>query len=264
MKTNLDYETLHVTLEGMVATIELNRPKSLNAMNISLLRELLICLKEVKKDDSIKVLILKGKGGAFSSGGDIKEMLAMASEQQFHSVMDIISDIAVTLYTMPKVTVAGIHGASAGLGFSVALACDYIISEEDSKLAMNFIGIGLIPDGGGHFFMEQRLGAAKAKQLIWSGKVIGGQEALMKGLVDEVVASGKLDQAIEKYKMICLNSPLQAMIKTKQILTENHQSTLEKMLEMEKEGQWIMRTTKDHKEGVQAFIQKRKPNFIGE
>ncbi|WP_335872039.1 enoyl-CoA hydratase [Bacillus sp. 2205SS5-2] len=264
MQTKMDYDTLHVTLEGKTAIIELNRPKSLNAMNIPLLRELLNCLTELKKDKSIQILILKGKGGAFSSGGDIKEMLAMASEQEFHSIMETIGNIAVTLYTMPKVTIAGIHGAAAGLGLSLALACDYLICEEDSKLAMNFIGIGLIPDGGGHFFMEQRLGVAKAKQMIWKGKVIGGQEALLKGMVEEVVAAGKLDEAVESYTKKCLHSPLQAMIKTKNILTTNHAPKLIKMLEMEKEGQWTMRQTKDHQEGVQAFIEKRKPKFQGE
>ena len=92
---------------------------------------------------------------------------------------------------MPQITIAVVHGAAAGLGFSLVLGCDYIIAEEDSKLAMNFIGIGLVPDGGGHFFLKERVGIPQAKNLIWSGKVMNGHEALAKGLIDEVVGEGQ-------------------------------------------------------------------------
>ena len=106
-------------------------------------------------------------------------------------VMVDVSRLAKALYSLPQITIAVVHGAAAGLGFSVVLGCDYIIAEEDSKLAMNFIGIGLVPDGAGHFFLKERIGIPKAKKLIWSGKVMNGTEAIEKGLIDEVVGEGK-------------------------------------------------------------------------
>jgi 2-(1,2-epoxy-1,2-dihydrophenyl)acetyl-CoA isomerase len=263
MNTNALYETIKLDKDGKTATITLNRPESLNAMNTQMMRELLNCLKEVEKDEEILVLVLKGEGRGFSSGGDIKEMLNLGGKEEFSSVMEVISNLAMTLYTMKKLTITGIHGAVAGLGLSLALATDYIICEEDSKLAMNFIGIGLIPDGGGHFFLEERLGTGRAKKLMWTGKVMEGQEALMKKLVDEAIPSGKLDKAIDKYITDCLQRPLMSIIESKSIFAELNRDRLEKALQLEKAGQWKMRQTLDHQEGIRAFVEKRSPKFTG-
>ncbi|TYS15497.1 enoyl-CoA hydratase [Rossellomorea vietnamensis] len=263
MNVNALYETIKLEKSGKIATVILNRPKSLNAMNPQMMRELKNCLKEVEKDDDILVLVLRGEGKGFSSGGDIKEMLNLGGEQEFSEIMEVISELAMTLYTMKKLTITGIHGAAAGLGLSMALATDYIICEEDSKLAMNFIGIGLIPDGGGHFFLEERLGTGRAKKLMWTGKVIEGQEALMKKLVDEAIPSGKLDRAIEKYITECLQKPLMSIIESKSIYAQMNRDRLEKALELEKAGQWKMRQTHDHQEGIRAFVEKRVPQFKG-
>ena len=131
-----------------------------------------------------------------------------------------LSRLAKALYSLPQITIAVVHGAAAGLGFSVALGCDYIISEENSQLAMNFIGIGLVPDGAGHFFLKERIGVPEAKKLIWSGKMMNGQEALEKGLVDEMVAEGKSAEHAEIFAHKLLASPISAMIATKKILHE--------------------------------------------
>jgi 2-(1,2-epoxy-1,2-dihydrophenyl)acetyl-CoA isomerase len=258
------YQTIKVHKEGRVARIKLNRPQSLNALDVGLMTELLQALKEIKDDSSTSILVLTGEGRGFSSGGDIKSMLASSTEDQFYEIMDMISELVMTLYTLPKVVISGVHGAAAGLGFSLTLASDYIICEEDSKLAMNFIGIALIPDGGSHFLLQEKLGTGKAKRLIWNGKVMDGQEALMKGLVDEVVPSGKLSEGIERYINTCLSKPVQAMLKTKEIYAELNKERLEKALQLEKEGQRRMRRTADHQEGIKAFIEKRKPSFKGE
>lgn len=255
-------ETVNLEIDGRVATVEMNRPESLNALNVEMLKGLLAVIKEVSQMDEVDIVVLKGNGRAFSSGGDIKTMLLEASESDFSTVMDCINELVVTLYSIPKLTISEVTGAAAGLGFSLALATDYILAEKNSKLAMNFIGIGLIPDGGSHFFLQQRIGEDKTKQLIWEGKVLTADEALQMGLIHEI-AEDHLSEVIKAKLQKWLNSPTEAMIKTKKILADKNRPLLLKVLELEKLGQHKMRQTEDHKEGIQAFIEKRKPVFKG-
>ena len=257
------FETIALTKEGRVGLLKLNRPNSMNAMNGKMMEELADCFEALHQDHSIQVLIISGEGRAFSAGGDIKEMMDPDNPMDIDEVMKDVSRLAKALYTLPQITVAAIHGASAGLGFSMALACDHIITEESSKLAMNFIGIGLVPDGGGHFFMKERVGVPKAKQLIWSGQVLKAHDALAKGLVDEVTAEGKSFEHAEAYVSDLLRSPLRAKLESKNILHSLKLGELETVLQMEAEAQSKMRKSADHLEGIQAFVEKRKPNFKG-
>ncbi|MED3623027.1 enoyl-CoA hydratase [Neobacillus thermocopriae] len=255
-------DKVNVKIDGRVATLVMNRPETLNAMDLDMIKGLVYRLKEISESDEIDIVVLTGNGRAFSAGGDIKTMLSNMNEKEFYLVMDHISELIITLYSLPKLTISAINGAAAGLGFSLALCTDYIIADKDSKLAMNFIGIGLIPDGGGHFFLERRLGETKAKQVIWEGKMMTAEEAFALGLVQEV-AEDSLQEAVHKRVAEWLKRPIQAMIKTKKILAEKNRPQLLKILELEKHGQLKMRQTADHQEGIKAFIEKRKPNFIG-
>jgi enoyl-CoA hydratase/carnithine racemase len=254
-------ETVQLHVNGRVATVELNRPESLNSLNVEMLKGLAAVLKEISQSSEVDIVVLRGKGRAFSSGGDIKTMLLEANEEDFPIVMDCISEVVATLYTMPKLTISAVTGAAAGLGLSIALATDYIVADKASKLAMNFIGIGLIPDGGGHYFLEKRLGEDKAKHLIWEGKPLTAEEAYQLGLIHDVAEC--LDEVLEAKLQLLLNSPLKAMIETKTILAEKNTPQLLRVLELEKEGQHKMRQTQDHQEGIQAFLEKRRPVFKG-
>ncbi|MET1029456.1 enoyl-CoA hydratase [Domibacillus tundrae] len=249
------------SIEGETAYIGLNRTSAMNALNTDMMKELCCCLKEVSRNDDVDIVVLSGEGPVFSAGGDIKEMLSAMDEVQFPSVMDTISDIALCFYSMPKLTIAAIHGAAAGLGLSIALAADFVLCETDSKLAMNFIGIGLIPDGGGHFMLERRLGAVKAKKVIWDGKVMSGAEAAEMGLVDRSVAPGAVQQEVAYLMKELYQKPIQTMIKTKKIMADINRPQLLKTLELEKQGQLKMRESEDHQEGIRAFLEKRKPVF---
>lgn len=255
-------EKVNVSVGGRVATLELNRPEDLNALNKELIKDLICKLKEINDSDEIDVVVLTGKGEAFSAGGDMKWMISSLNESDFYSTMDCINELVVTLYGISKLTIAAVKGTAAGLGLSLALATDYIIADKSSKVALNFIDIGLIPDGGGHFFLEKRLGEIKSKQIIWEGKSLHVEEALQIGLIQEI-AEGELQETLDVRISEWLKRPIQAMIKTKKILAEKNRPQLLKVLELEKHGQFKMRETFDHREGIHAFIEKRSPKFIG-
>ncbi|WP_050182585.1 enoyl-CoA hydratase [Domibacillus robiginosus] len=249
------------SIKSETAYICLNRPEAMNALNVKMIEELCCCLKEISRNDDVDVVVLSGIGSIFSAGGDLKEMLSAMNEVQFQSVMETISDIALYFYSMPKLTIAAIHGAAAGLGLSIALAADFVLCETDSKLAMNFIGVGLIPDGGGHFMLENRLGAVRAKKVIWDGKAMSGSEAAEIGLADRSVTPGTIREEVQYLIKELQQKPVQAMIKTKKIMADMSRPQLIKTLELEKQGQLKMRKSSDHQEGVRAFLEKRKPVF---
>ncbi|MEC1722359.1 enoyl-CoA hydratase [Schinkia azotoformans] len=250
-----------LSVEGSIATLQLNRPECMNALNVDMLNELLEKLKEVASSDA-SILIISGNGNAFSAGGDIKALLKDTNEETFEKVMDTINEVIMTLYALPKLVISAINGPAAGLGFSFALAGDYVIAEKDAKIAMNFINIGLIPDGGGHFFLKQRLGDHKAMQVIWEGKIYYPYEAHRIGLIDEVSEIPAIDAAYSKANE-WLQKPIEAMIKSKKIISDSSRHYLLEILRMEKIGQMRMRETVDHQEGINAFLEKRTPVFTG-
>lgn len=257
------FETIELTKQGRTGYLKLNRPQAMNAMNGTMMKELAECFESLHHESTLQVLVIHGEGKAFSAGGDIKEMMDPENPMDIDSVMVDVSRLAKALYTLPQITVAAIHGASAGLAFSIALACDHIIAEENSKLAMNFIGIGLVPDGGGHFFMKERVGSPKAQQMIWAGQILKAHDALAKGIIDEVTAEGRSMESANAYVEQTLASPVKAKLATKHILHQLKVGELEKVLELEAAAQSAMRKSTDHLEGIQAFVEKRKPEFQG-
>ncbi|AWE08686.1 enoyl-CoA hydratase [Lysinibacillus sp. 2017] len=259
----MNFETIKLEIADRKATLLLNRPHAMNAMDFTMMRELAECFEALHNETDVQILVIKGEGKVFSAGGDVKMMAASEDFSDFGTVMGDIARLVKAYYTLPMITIAQIHGASAGLGFSLALGSDIIVAEESSKLAMNFIGIGLIPDGAGHFFMKQRLGTVKAKQMIWEGKVLNGEEALALSLIDYNVPDGAAAVTVDQLVGKLLASPILAMIETKQILHNANLPELDRILEGESAGQVKMRQTKDHFEGIKAFVEKRAPQFTG-
>ncbi|MGE7091585.1 enoyl-CoA hydratase [Lysinibacillus sp. NPDC048646] len=254
-----------ITLEKLErrATLTLNRPQAMNAMDDVMMRELAECFEALQQEQEIQVLVIRGEGKVFSAGGDIKAMVDPNKPLDINEAMVYLTRIVKAYYQLPMLVIAAVHGASAGLGFSLALGADIVVACEKSKLAMNFIGIGLIPDGGGHFFMKERVGNVKAKQLIWEGKVLSAKEAQEASLIDYVAPEGTVFAMADQLVGKMLASPIVSMITTKKILHAQNLSQLERILEMEAEGQSAMRKTVDHLEGVHAFVEKRMPVFVG-
>ncbi|MDY0407804.1 enoyl-CoA hydratase-related protein [Virgibacillus soli] len=244
-----------------VSYIYLNRPDRYNALNVEALQQLLLVVEEVGQNED-QVVILAGKGKAFCAGGDIGMMNDWADEANFGGVMDTISNVMMKLYEMPKIIISAIQGSAAGLGLSLALAADYVIAENKAKLGMLFLGVGLAPDGGGHFWLKERLGVPQAKQFIWNMEQVTGEEAKQMGLIDfstEQQAVAFAEHLAKKMKQ----SPITSMIQTKSMYHREGKEQLQYYLNEEKKTQWLLCHTADHREGVQAFLEKRSPVFIG-
>lgn len=257
------YETIRVEKLERKVIVSLNRPDAVNAMNPQMIEELAHCFESLKEDTTLQLLVLRGEGRVFSAGGDIRAMAGGNEQLISPDIMNTVKRLVLAFYDLPMITVGVVHGAAAGLGYSLALSCDVVIAEQSSKLAMNFIGIGLIPDGGGHFFMKQRVGPVKAKQMIWQGEMLNGEQALALGLIDYNVEDGTADAAADQVIGKFLGAPILAMIESKKILHDTTRAELEQVLNAEAAGQMRMRQTKDHEEGLRAFLGKRAPHFLG-
>lgn len=259
----MEFSTIKLEKLDRRATLILNRPEAMNAMDTVMMEELAQCFEALQQETAIQVLVIRGEGKVFSAGGDIKAMIDSHQPLDIDMAMQCLTRIVKAYYQLPMIVIAAVHGASAGLGFSLALGADIVVACEDSKLAMNFIGIGLIPDGGGHFFMRERVGNVKAKQLIWEGKVLSATEAKDLNLIDFVAPEGTVFAMADQLVGKMLASPIAAMITTKQILHKQNLPVLESILELEAMGQSAMRKTIDHREGIKAFVEKRTPAFVG-
>lgn len=256
-------QSIEVEVEGRLATVTLNQPAVMNAMDGVMMRDLANAVEELKNHATVQVVLFRGAGRAFSAGGNVKAMLDPNGPMNMEEIMVDLSRLALAMYSLPQLTIASVHGAAAGLGCSLAIACDTVIAEESSKIAMNFIGIGLVPDGGGHFFLKERVGASKAKQLIWSGEVLDGKRAQQLGVIDQVVADGEAWTYAQRLAQQLLHSPTAAMMASKRIFHACAVEELQRVVGLESEAQAAMRKTTDHQEGIQAFVEKRQPNFTG-
>lgn len=248
--------------EHNISYIYLNRPEQYNALNESMLKQLLQVIEKVEENND-RVVIISGKGKAFSAGGDMAMLKEFTERDVYDRVMETIESIVKKLYMMPKVVISAINGTAVGLGLSLALAADHVVSYKHATFGVLFLGVGLAPDGGGHFWLSERLGVQKAKQFTWSMDQVDGDEAYQMGLIDVVTEKDIVEVATSMGQHIH-HSPIQALLTTKEILHKKRLPQLEAYLAEEREAQWALRQTKDHREGVEAFLEKRQPKFIGE
>lgn len=245
------------------AIIYLNEPETLNAFSKGLKEQLLSALKEIEKDESIHVVILSGKGKSFCAGGDLKGMAKKYTTLEIKQTMDQAAKIVELIRKMPKLVITAVHGYAAGAGMSLALASDLIIAEEGSKFSLSFKNVGLIPDLGLLYHLPKKVGEWKAKEWIWKGVTIPVEEAYDYGFIYEIASKNlALKRAIVLAEEL-INGALQAFIHSKFIINSSSSLSFEEVLQKENMSQTFLRTTLDHREGVESFIEKRKPEFTG-
>jgi len=248
--------------EGAVATLTLDRPDKLNAMADPMWDALHGHLETIAADEGIRAVILTGAGRAFCSGGDVTGMAqsdivsGRARSQRRHRTV-------LALYNLEKPVIAAVRGAVYGIGNALALACDLIVASETAKFSMAFKKVGVVPDGGAIFFLTQNLGIARAKDLVYTARAVPAAEALGLGLVARVVADDRLETEARALAAEMAESATYALALAKKMFHSMYVPTLEQLMELETLASGAVRLTHDHKEGVDAFKEKRPPKFLG-
>ncbi len=258
------FETLLFEITDGRALITLNRPDVYNAFNDQMRKELLAALKEAEKNTSVRVVILTGAGKAFCSGQDLKEVLANPDRSISESLHKGYNPLIKQMRNMPKPVIGRLNGIAAGAGCSLALACDMVIASEEAALSEIFINIGLVLDSGSAYFLPRLVGSAIAFELATTGRKVSAKEAVTIGLINKAVPSDQLDTAVMEMAAYYEHAPTKAIGLMKKMLNKSFQSDLDTLLEYEAYCQDIAASTSDSKEGIAAFLQKRKPQFKGE
>lgn len=253
---------IELAVEGGTAIVTLNRPEVRNAIDDGMRAELVEVLDYVARDDAVRALVLTGRGSAFCAGGDIAGMQARLKaapgEVAFNgwNRQRRTHQAVAGLHGLGKPTVAAVNGAASGLGCDLALACDFIIASDAASFTMSFILRGLVPDGGGLYFLPRRVGLAQAKELVFSGRRVAAAEALQLGLADHVCPGEKLlDEARGMAQQMSKGSPA-ALALAKSILDRSFESTEEQVLALGRQAQAICYTTAAHRDAVKAFLDK--------
>jgi len=253
---------IRVAKENGVATVTLDRADKLNALSEAMYHGIADRFRALDADDDVRAIVLTGAGRAFCAGGDVGSMggydvvTGRKRSQQHKSTV-------VNIYNTEKPVIAAVRGPAAGIGFSLALACDLIIASESAYFLAAFKKVGIPPDGGAVFFLTQYLGIARAKEIAYTARKIPAREAKEMGLVMKVVADGQLETEAQALARDLAASATYALRLAKRMFHSLYVPTLEMLLETENLAVCGARLTHDHKEGIAAFKEKRPPKFLG-
>lgn len=263
----MNYETIQLQMRGPVCVITLNRPASLNALTLSVAQEFKAAVAEAR-DRSARAIVLTGAGRAFCAGGDLREMQRIAEqdgrvEAFFDEPLRMLNDCLMLIRETPLPFIAAVNGAASGGGCNLALACDLVVAGESAKFNQAFIKIGLVPDCGGTFILPRLVGWRRATELLMTGDVVTAQEALAMGMINSVVPDAELmEQAMALAERLA-SAPTAALGKIKELLEASATNDYGGQLELERKAQIQSGLTKDFREGVAAFIEKRLAKFVG-
>jgi len=253
---------VELMVEDKVAIVTLNRPEVRNAINDALRAELVVLLERVAADEGVRAVVLTGKGKAFCAGGDIsgmKERLkAPVGQVAFNGWRrqgQTHKSVAL-LHGMPKVVIAAVNGAAAGLGCDMALACDFILASEQAVFTMSFVKRGLVSDGGGMYFLPRRVGLPRAKELIFTGRLVDAKEALAIRLADRVTSPDMLIADAVAWARELSQASSASIAFSKAILDRTFESTEEQIFALGREAQAVCYTTAEHRDAVTAFLEK--------
>jgi enoyl-CoA hydratase/carnithine racemase len=256
-------QTLDLKVEDAVGILTLNRPKVRNAIDDQMRAELKVAVDHIAADPSIRGLVITGAGKAFCSGGDIRGMqerleqgarageLGWRRQREFHETL-------TKLFNLDRPTVAAVNGPAFGLGLDFALTCDLVFLAEGTEVAANFVRRGLVPDGGGMFHLPRRVGLSRAKELIFSGRTLGADEALAIGLADRVLPADTLVSEAVAWLKGCAVHPPMAQALAKSILNKSLELSFDEVNTLGSQAQGFCYASPDHQDSVRAFFEERE------
>lgn len=252
--------------ETGIATITLNRPERLNALTFEVYRELTDTFAALQNEESVRVVVIRGAGRAFCSGGDVKDIIGELFSRDVEGLLEftrMTCDLVRNIRLLPKPVIASLNGTTAGAGACIALASDIRIATEDARIAFLFVKVGLSgADMGAAYLLPRVVGLAKATELLYTGDFISAHEAERIGLYNQVVPSvTELVSTTQSLAERFAKGPAFALAKTKEMLNRELNMNLEAALECEAQAQTICMQHPDYREAYEAFVTKREPNF---
>lgn len=261
----MDFEFIITEKSDGIYTIYLNRTRTLNSFNLQMAEEFQAALSNAEKDDDVRVIVISGKGRAFSAGQDLKEVLPKNGVTK--ELSDIVSKqynpIIKLIRNIEKPVVCAVNGVAAGAGANIAFACDFVIAGYATTFIQSFSQIGLIPDSAGTFSLPRLVGLAKATELCMLGNTISARDAKAFGLIYKAVPDAELQNAALALCNQLKVMPTRGLGLIKRAFNQSFSNTLDEQLQLEEELQREAGNTYDYNEGVEAFLQKRKPVFKG-
>ena len=263
----MGFETVTYELNQSVATVMMNRPDALNALSLQLTRDLAAAFRQAIADNA-RAVILTGKGRAFCSGGDLREMQSMWEregriEAFLEDPLGALHEVIRLIRETPVPFVAAVNGVCAGAGVNFALACDIVVAAEDASFREAFVRIGLSPDCGGTFFLPRAVGEKIAAELFMTGDAVTAERALRIGMINTVVPANDLAAEAGKLAAKLAAGPTGSIGRIKRMLNATFSNDLSAQLALEHECQIESGKSEDFKEGVAAFFEKRSPKFTG-
>lgn len=263
----MGYECLLYESQDGIVTLTLNRPDRLNALGGTVREDLLDAVRRASEDPEVRVMIVTGAGKAFCAGGDVKAMSASREAGHARSLAERIAPIRdrviLAMRDAPQPIIAAVNGPAVGAGMNVALACDIRLASTAARFGQTFVRRGLHPDWGGTWFLPRLVGTSRACELIFTGDIIGAEEAGRLGIVNRVVAPDELmPAAVELARRIAAGPPV-AIRLAKRAIHHAAGADLRSALEYETFAQNVCFETEDSREGLRAFLEKREPRFEG-
>ncbi|MBI5351859.1 MAG: enoyl-CoA hydratase/isomerase family protein [Chloroflexi bacterium] len=256
----MTYTSVLTEIRGRVGIVTLNRPQAMNALNTTLITELFDALEAFDKNENVGAMVLTGNEKAFAAGADIKEM---AESSTFEMVNSNRIDLFDRMRRFKKVVIAAVSGWALGGGCEIALSCDMIVASETARFGQPEITIGVIPGAGGTQRLARLLGKNLAMEMVINNRTLSAAEALQFGLANRVVPLDRfLDEAVALAEEIASRAPL-AVFMAKDSVNAAFETTLTEGLKAERRNFYLLFSTEDQKEGMRAFIEKRKPNWKG-
>ena len=257
------YGTLKIDVKDQVATITLNRPESLNAVNPQMHTELEELFGEISTDDSVNAIVLTGAGRAFCAGGDVKGMDQRVREGTRRVPLRGAKRLIQNLLEVEQPLIAAVNGDAVGLGATIALFCDIIIAAENARIGDTHVRVGLVAGDGGAVIWPLLVGVAKAKELLFTGDLIHAPEAERIGLINRVVPQGKAYEEALALAIRLAAGPTQAIRWTKLATNKRLKDEVNLVLDASLAVETLSAATEDHKEAARAFVEKRPPRYTG-